>query len=103
MNKTAVITGASAGIGGRFARLLAGKGYDLVLVARDENRLTATAMELEKEFGIKCEVLVADLSTEHGCKSVEDRVSDQERPIDSEYEKVFSKVRWKPSNNSWTF
>jgi short-subunit dehydrogenase len=82
MNKTAVITGASAGIGGRFARLLAGKGYDLVLVARDENRLTATAMELEKEFGIKCEVLVADLSTEHGCKSVEDRVSDQERPID---------------------
>jgi short-subunit dehydrogenase len=82
MNKTAVITGASAGIGARFARLLAGKSYDLVLVARDKNRLMATATELEKEFGIKCEVLVADLSTEHGCKSVEDRVSDQERPID---------------------
>ena len=82
MSKTAVITGASAGIGGRFARLLASKGYDLVLVARDESRLTATATELEKEFGIKCEILIADLSTERGSKSVEDRVSDQERPID---------------------
>jgi short-subunit dehydrogenase len=82
MNKTAVITGASAGIGGRFARLLASKGYDLVLVARDENRLTATATELEKEFGIRAEILGADLSTELGSKSVEDRVSDQEKPID---------------------
>jgi short-subunit dehydrogenase len=107
MNKTAVITGASAGIGGRFARLLAGKGYDLVLVARDENRLTATAMELEKEFGIKCEVLVADLSTEHGCKSVEDRVSDQERPIDVLINNAGFGIRESflksPSNNSWTF
>jgi short-subunit dehydrogenase len=81
MSKTAVITGASTGIGRRFAQLLAGKGYDLVLVARDENRLKETAVELEKEFGITCEILAADLSTVNGSKSVEERVSDQEKPI----------------------
>lgn len=82
MSKTAVITGASAGIGARFARLLAREGYDLVLVARDEDRLKETAEELSKEFGIDCEILVADLSTEQGCKTVEERVSDPERPVD---------------------
>lgn len=82
MGKSAVITGASAGIGGRFARLLAREGYDLVLVARDENRLEETAAELIKEFGINCEIVVADLSTEHGSRSVEERLSDPERPID---------------------
>lgn len=82
MSKTALITGASAGIGGRFARLLAREGYDLVLVARDETRLRETAGALEKEFGIRCEILVADLSTDIGTKLVEDRVSDSERPID---------------------
>jgi len=82
MSKTAVITGASAGIGGSFARLLGREGYDLVLVARDENRLKETAEELKNEFGVDCEVLVADLSTEQGCTLVEERVSDPNRPID---------------------
>ena len=81
MSMTAVITGASAGLGRRFAQLLAGQGYDLVLVARDEDRLKETATELEKEFGITCEILVADLSTVNGSKSFEERVSDQERPV----------------------
>ncbi len=82
MAKTAVITGASAGIGRRFAKLLGREGYDLVLVARDENRLKEAAEELKTEFGTVCEILVADLSTELGCKSVEGRVSDPQRPID---------------------
>ena len=82
MSKTALITGASAGIGGRFARLLAREGYDVVLVARDENRLNQSATELEREFGIKAEVLVADLSTEEGSALVEERVADPSRPID---------------------
>lgn len=82
MSKTALITGASAGIGWRFANLLAREGYDLVLVARDETRLRETADALEKEFGTRCEILVADLSTDEGTKSAEERVSDAERPID---------------------
>lgn len=77
-----MITGASAGIGGSFARLLGREGYDLVLVARNENRLKDTAEALQKQFSIKCEVLVADLSTEQGCKLVEARVCDPHRPID---------------------
>lgn len=77
-----MITGASAGIGGSFARLLGREGYDLVLVARNENRLKETAEALQKQFSIKCEVLVADLSTEQGCKLVEARVCDLHRPID---------------------
>lgn len=77
-----MITGASAGIGGSFARLLGREGYDLVLVARNENRLKDTAEALQKQFSIKCEVLVADLSTEQGCKLVEARVCDPQRPID---------------------
>ena len=82
MSKTAVITGASAGIGARFAKLLGREGYDVVLVARNENRLKETAEELKNEFGVECEILVADLSTDQGCKLVEVRVSDPQRPID---------------------
>ena len=82
MSKTALITGASAGIGGRFARLLAREGYDLILVGRNEERLIETAKELNKEFGVKTEILVADLSTEQGLNSVETRVSDPTRPLD---------------------
>ena len=77
-----MITGASAGIGRSFAKLLGREGYNLVLVARDENRLNEASEELKKEFGIECQILVADLSTEQGCKLVEDRLSDPERPID---------------------
>lgn len=82
MSKSALITGASAGIGRRFAHLLAKEGYDLVLVARNEDRLNATAEELTNEFGIYCEVLPADLSTDSGMKLVENRVQETDRPID---------------------
>lgn len=82
MSKTALVTGASAGIGRRFARLLAKEGYNLVLVGRDEGRLIETSDALTKEFGITAEVLRADLSTEDGTELVEDRVSDPGRPVD---------------------
>ena len=82
MSKTALITGASAGIGAGFARLLAKEGYDLILVARDENRLTEYGKVLESEFGIKTEVLRADLSLPEDLLQVEIRLQESERPID---------------------
>ena len=60
--KTALITGASSGIGAEFAHALAGRGMDVVLVARSEGRLTALAEELRARHGVRAEVVTADLS-----------------------------------------
>lgn len=74
-NRSALITGATAGIGESFARLLAREGYDLVLVARDHARLHERRKEiLERYPSIEIEVLSADLSTEEGIAKVEDRI-----------------------------
>lgn len=58
----AVITGASRGIGAAYARLLAGQGYDLLLVARDQGRLERLARELLEQYGIAVSWEVLDLS-----------------------------------------
>ncbi|MGZ8743611.1 MAG: SDR family NAD(P)-dependent oxidoreductase [Nocardioides sp.] len=78
---TALITGPTAGIGSCFAHALAQKGYDLVLVARDESRLDALADEVEREYGVDTEVLVADLADRDALARVEKRVADQQRPV----------------------
>jgi hypothetical protein len=61
-NKTAIITGASAGLGAEFAVQLAEKGYDLVLVARREDRLNQLGETLQPKFGVKVIPVPADLS-----------------------------------------
>jgi short-subunit dehydrogenase len=82
MNKRALVTGATSGIGASFARHLASKGYTLVLVARNEARLTESAEMLKRDFGVTSEILCADLASTEGLKMVEDRVASIENPID---------------------
>ena len=74
MKKWALVTGATSGIGESFTRLLAAKGFNLVLVARDEARLHERAAGLKQNFGAESVVIVADLATEAGCAKVEDYI-----------------------------
>lgn len=79
---TALITGASAGIGAEFARQLAAAGHDLVLVARDSARLDSTRAGLAADFGVGVEILAADLAGDAGCEAVAARIADVRRPVD---------------------
>ncbi|HWU30498.1 MAG TPA: SDR family NAD(P)-dependent oxidoreductase [Microbacterium sp.] len=79
---TALITGASAGLGAEFARQLAAKGADLVLVARGTDALNALAGELRARHGVAVEMLAADLAQESDVTRVAERIADAEHPID---------------------
>jgi uncharacterized protein len=78
----ALVTGPTSGLGRLFVDRLARRGYDLVLVARDEARLTSVADELTTAYGVTYEVLVADLVDRDQLKVVEDRLADPTHPVD---------------------
>lgn len=72
---TAIITGASTGIGAVYADRLARRGYNLVLVARDNARLEALADRLRSDAGVAVEVITADLTTDTDVARVEQRIA----------------------------
>jgi len=72
--QTALITGASSGIGRAFAQTLARRGMSVVLVARSEERLRALATELSQRYGVRAEVIPADLSQEGAIRQIQGEV-----------------------------
>jgi short-subunit dehydrogenase len=78
---TALITGASAGLGAEFSRQLSADGWDVVLVARDRGRLEDVA-KAARAHGVQAEVLPADLSDRKDTAKVAARLADPKRPID---------------------
>ncbi|MEW1961540.1 SDR family oxidoreductase [Microbacterium sp. NPDC077644] len=79
---TALITGASAGLGEEFARQLAGRGADLVLVARSAAPLERLAADLRDAHGVAVDVLTADLVVADDVQRIVDRIADPEHSID---------------------
>ena len=73
---TALITGASSGIGATYADRLTRRGYDVVLVARDAARMEALGAKLRKETGVGIEIIRADLTDAQDLARVEARLRD---------------------------
>jgi len=71
---TAIVTGASAGLGKVYADRLAKRGYDLILIARRGDRLAELAQQLRKDQGVSVETLVADLGNPADLKRVADSI-----------------------------
>ena len=76
--RTALITGASAGLGAEYARQLAAAGTNLILVARRLDRLDELARELRERYAVTVEALQADLATSDGIERVERRIAGDE-------------------------
>ncbi len=78
MQSWALVTGATAGIGESFTRLLAENGYNIVLVARDLPRLQERATALEAKFAISTKVVQADLATDQGRGAIEEFIANNQ-------------------------
>ena len=81
MTNRVLITGASAGLGREYARQLARRGHDVLLVARDTVRLDALAAELTAAYGVAADVFTADLVTTDGLRRTVEAIADESRPV----------------------
>lgn len=79
---TALVTGGTSGIGYAFCRHLASQGHDLVVVARNIERLNQVRDELSERFSHRVEILQADLNDRADLDAVIDRLTDPDRPVD---------------------
>jgi uncharacterized protein len=79
---TALITGGTSGIGAAFARTLAARGDDLVLVARNADRLSEMATDLKERYAISVETITADLAVRDDVIGIAERLTSPEQPID---------------------
>ncbi|GAA1258999.1 SDR family oxidoreductase [Kitasatospora nipponensis] len=82
MNSTALVTGASSGLGVEFARQLAARGHDLVLVARSRDRLEALAERLRAEHSVAAHVLVQDLAEPEAAGRIGRWLAEQRLDVD---------------------
>jgi uncharacterized protein len=81
-SSTAIVTGASSGIGTEIAREIAKRGLNLTLVARREDRLKALAEELGREHGVRAEMVAADIASEDGRDSLFEEIESRGRDVD---------------------
>jgi short-subunit dehydrogenase len=72
--KSAMVTGASSGIGEAYSRLLASLGHDLIIIARRKDRLEAIAGEIERDCGVSVSVMQCDLCIEADIRTVEEKI-----------------------------
>ncbi len=76
MDKCALITGASSGIGYEISKIFARNGFSLILVARNQVKLTDLAEELKKDYGINCRVIVKDLTHPNAAREIYEELGD---------------------------
>jgi uncharacterized protein len=81
-NQIALVTGASGGLGADFARQLASRGANLILVARREDQLRKVAMEIEKQYGVSVQTISLDLASPGVSQALYDKLHDQGIHVD---------------------
>lgn len=82
MHSTALVTGASSGLGAEFAEQLAAQGHDVILVARSGDRLAALAERLIAQHGVRAHVLVQDLAEPDAARRIADELAERGLNVD---------------------